>query len=124
MARIDKYEPLSGGHRAPLGFQLVAADLEKPIPVGLNASGRVVRGAGNTGVIGVLVLTQIKNLGDIVDVMQDGELVDCVGVGPAGTRLFASAAGVVSTTNTGTPLGYMIEADRFCVRVGRIVGAA
>lgn len=118
MARIDKYEPLTGGHRAPIGWQPVAGDLEKIIPVGLDANGRAVKGAGNTGVIGVVVLTKIINQGKIVDVMQDGELVECTGL-TAGTRYYSDAAGAVSTTNTGKPLGWTVEADRLVVRIGK-----
>lgn len=118
MARIDKYEPMSGGHRAPLGVAISGADLNKAIAVGLNASGRVVKGSGNTGVIGVLVLTKAKNVGDIVDIMQDGEIVDITGL-TAGTRYYGAADGTVGTTNTNVALGWTVEADRLVVRMGR-----
>lgn len=122
MARIDKYEPLTGGHRAQLGFQVAPGDLETPIGVGIDANGRLQKGAATTGVVGVLVLTKIKNPGDIVDVMQDGELVDVSGF-TAGSRLFSSTSGVVSTTAGGAPVGFMAEADRMIVRFGRTLGA-
>lgn len=122
MARYDKYEPMSGGHRAPLGFTPVAGDLNKVLCVGLDANGRVVKGSGNTGVIGVLVLTMIIPAGKIVDVMQDGEIVEMnvnhAGI-VAGTRYFGSAAGALGTTNTDKPIGYTVEATRLVVRVGR-----
>lgn len=120
MARVDKYEPTTGGHRAVLGFQPVAEDLEKIIPVGLNANGRIVKGAGNTGVIGILVpLTRILNQGDVADVGQDMELVECTGL-VAGTRYYVGSDGVMDTTATdSTPVGWTVEADRLVVRLGR-----
>lgn len=118
MANIDKYEPLSGGFRAPLAIAILAADLRKVIAVGLDANGRVVKGSGNTGVIGVLVLTKVKSIGAIVDVMQDGEVVEMTGL-TAGTRYYGTAAGLVDTVNTGVRLGWTVEATRLVVRVVR-----
>jgi hypothetical protein len=118
LSRIDKYEPLTGGHRAPLAAAWPSGDLSKVVPVGLDANGRVVKGAGQTGVIGVVVLTQVKNAGDIVDVMQDGECVEMVGLA-AGTRYYGSAAGALTTTNTDKPIGWTVEATRLVVRCSR-----
>lgn len=118
MSRYDKYEPMSGGHRAPLAAAWNGADLNTVFAVGLDANGRVVKGSGNTGVIGVLVLTKAKNAGDIVDVMQDGEIVEAPGL-TAGTRYYGSAAGDLTTVNTDVPLGWTVEADRLVVRMGR-----
>lgn len=115
---IDKYEPLTGGTRAKLGFAVLAADVRKVLPVGLDANGKVQKGAANTGVIGVLVLTQPTSIGATVDVMQDGDIVECTGL-TAGTRYYSDAAGVISTTNTGKPIGFTVEADRLVVRMGR-----
>ena len=47
-----------GGFRAPLAANFPSADLEKIFGVGLNASGQVVKGAGASGIVGVLVLTK------------------------------------------------------------------
>lgn len=118
MANIDKYEPLTGGHRAPLAAAMSGADLRVAHAVGLDANGRVVKGGGNTGVIGVLVLTKAKNAGDIVDVMQDGDVVEMTGL-TAGTRYYGQPDGTISTVNTGVPLGWTVEADRLVVRMGR-----
>lgn len=119
MARVDKYEPLTGGHRAALGFTPDADDLETLIGVGLDANGRIQKGAANTGIVGLLVpLTMIKNPGDVLDVMQDGEMVECTGL-TAGTRYYVSAAGALTTTDTDTPIGWTVEADRLVVRLGR-----
>lgn len=122
MARYDKYEPNTGGHRAPLAADWLQADLNKVFAVGLDAQGRVVKGAGNTGVIGVLVLTKIVRAGKIVDVMQDGEIVEMdvnhAGI-VAGTRYYGSAAGALTTTTSDTPIGFTVEATRLVVRAGR-----
>lgn len=122
MARIDKYEPVSGGHRARLGFAVLAADLNKVIPVGLDANGRVQKGAAQTGVIGVICVSKTMASGKYVDVMQDGEIVEMnvnhAGI-VAGTRYYGSAAGAITTTNTDKPLGWTAEATRLVVRLGK-----
>lgn len=119
MSRYDKYDPVSGGFRAPLAADWLSGDVNTVFGVGLDVNGRVVKGAGQTGVIGVLVLTKVRKAGDIVDVMTDGEVVEFT-PGVAGTVYFAAAAGgVVSTTNTGTRLGHTVEATRLVVRAAR-----
>lgn len=119
MARYDKYDPISGGFRAPVDLAVAATDVGKVFGVGLNASGRVVRGAGNTGVLGVHVADKPFNAGDVIDVMTDGEIVDVTGL-VAGTSYYAAAAdGVISTTNTGTRQGHTVEATRLVVRSAR-----
>lgn len=120
MARVDKYEPLTGGHRALLGFTPTADDLEKIIAVGLDANGRVQKGEANSGIVGILVpLTMLRNPGEAVDIAQDCDLVDCEGL-VAGTRYYLSEAGAVTTTATDIPLGWTVEADRLVVRFGRV----
>lgn len=120
MARYDKYDPISGGFRAPLAAAWgVAEGLATPVGVGLDANGRIVKGAGNTGVLGVIVVDEAHAAGDVMDVMTDGEIVDVAGL-VAGTVYFAAAAaGAVSTVNTGTRLGHTVQADRLVVRVAR-----
>lgn len=126
MSRIDKYDSKDGGFRAPMGFALPAGDIGLAIGVGLDANGRLVRGSGNTGVKGVLVLTQVKAVGDIVDTMTDGELVEFPGV--AGTNYYSDAAGAISsaaTTTAGTVttpstyVGHTVEGTRLIARVAR-----
>lgn len=131
MSRIDKYEPNIGGTRAPLNAAWTSGDLNTVFAVGLNASGRVVKGAGNTGIIGLLVLTKAKPVGAIVDVMQFCDIVEFPGV--AGTVYYGDgvtgvvAAGVAgggapaSGAGTGAgskKVGATVEADRL---VGRVV---
>ncbi len=119
MARIDKYEPLSGGFRAPLNADWLLADLNKACPVSLNGSGKVVKGtAGQSGFVGILVLTKLRKANEVVDVMQDGEIVEMSGLA-AGTKYWALAngEGVTATQATGLRVvGWTVEATRLIVR--------
>ena len=78
-----------------------------------------MKGGGNTGVIGVITLTKLRVAGDIVDVMTDGEIVECEGL-TAGTAYYAvPASGALSATATANKrVGHTVEADRLIVRVG------
>ena len=122
MARYDKYDPRDGGFRAPLAADWLQADLNKVFAVGLDAQGRVVKGSGNSGIKGVLVLTKIVHANKVVDVMTDGEIVEMdvnhAGI-VAGTSYFGSAAGALNTTATDMPIGFTVEATRLVVRAGR-----
>jgi hypothetical protein len=119
MARYDKYDSEDGGFRAPLAANLALTNQGYgPIGVGLNANGQVVAGAGNTGLLGVLVKnmpvaamvgnTTIGGItapgsmaGDIVDVMTDGEIVDISGF-VAGTTYWADGVtGVLGAAQAG-----------------------
>lgn len=125
MARIDKYDPISGGSRGTLDFELGAGDVGDVIGVGLNASGRLVRGAGQTGIVGVIIPTQAASPGTRVDVMRSGEVVDFRlsdnSAATAGTSYFVATAdgAVTATAAGGTGIGYTVEADRLVVHVGR-----
>lgn len=100
------------------------------MPVSLNTSGKVVKGtAGQSGFIGVVCLTGVqygsvwtgmRYAGDIVDVMQDGEVVELTGL-IAGNKYFAAADGnsliPQATAHTGLQLvGWTVEATRMIVR--------
>lgn len=119
MARYDKYEPLTGGFRAPLNANWLLADLNKVVAVSLNASGKIIKGtAGQSGFVGVVCLTKVLNANDIVDVMQDGEIVELTGLA-AGTSYWAVASGegVTATQATGLrKVGWTVEATRLIVR--------
>lgn len=125
MGRYDKYDPVSGGFRAPLGADYAGS--ETPVGVGLNANGRVVVGGGQTGVVGLLVKVRDANAGDIVDVMTDGEIVEFGGV--AGTVYYVDAtngalstsadAGGAAGSGAGHRIGHTVEADRLVVRVAQ-----
>lgn len=86
MSRYDKYDPMSGGFRAPLAANFgytsgspdkKHADIGKLFAVAENASGQIVKfGSGATAFVGAMILTLPKAAGDIVDIMTDGEIVD------------------------------------------------
>lgn len=127
--RIDKYDPIDGGFRAPLAANYAGS--ANAIGVGLDANGRVVVGGeGTTGIIGVIcnpssnVPGATTKAGDPVDVMTDGEIVGFGGV--AGTKYYANpTTGVISTSAAAGQVyvGHTVEADRLIVRVGRAMGA-
>lgn len=130
MARYDKYDPYDGGFRAPLAADWLAADLEKVVGVGLDANGRIVKGAGNTGIRGVIVLTKAHKAKQPVDVMTDGEIVDFTHVGRptaafaaavAGTNFYvdATTGAVTATAAGGKFVGHTVEKERLVVRFGR-----
>lgn len=139
MARYDKYDSKMSGTRAFLAADWLAADLEKVVGVGLNASGQLVKGAGQSGIIGVLVLTRVVKAGrEPVDPMKRGEIVefDLVGKGAAqvafapavpGQKFYVNATtGAVQTAATGgIYIGHTVEKGRLVVSVdeGAAVGA-
>lgn len=133
MARFDKYDPYDGGSRGPLLAGILLANVEKILPVSLDTNGKVVVGAlGNSGYIGVVCVTEVKNAGDIVDIMRDGEIVECASL-VAGTNYFVDAATGLVAAGTGARtatapvtagsvlLGTTVEATRMIARVGRSV---
>jgi hypothetical protein len=128
MARVDKYEPYSGGFRARLAAAWAAAD-GTPVAVGLDATGKVVPGGGVSGIVGVVVLVkEFKNAGDTVDVMTSGELVDVGDTGFTGRAAGIPVYAVIASgalTNVATAnikIGHMVEADRLVVRKGAAAG--
>lgn len=147
MPRYDKYDPISGGFRAPLAADLTLDGNGEfgPKAVSLNTSGRVVVGtAGSSGLCGILVKNGARQpwtattagpmgtvnpatpigckAGDIVDVMTNGEIVDLTTTHitglAAGQPVYTTAAGDLTNVATGnTKVGYTVEANRFVVRV-------
>jgi hypothetical protein len=124
VARYDKYDPKVGGFRAPLAADYSSSDLEKIFGVGLNSSGQVVKGAGTSGIVGVLVLTKAWQAGMIVDVMTAGEIVEFgptagtpgTDFGAAGTKYFiTNSTGAVASTGD-TYAGCTVEGTRLIVR--------
>lgn len=126
MAHYDKYEPYAGGTRALLAADWDADDLHKVVAVGLDANGRVVKGKGASGILGVLVLNKLKKADQVVDIMTDGDISDfkpynaadsVEGTSAPGTKFYAADDGSINTTNTGVYVGMTIEIDRLVVRV-------
>jgi hypothetical protein len=118
LARIDKYDPVAGGFRAPLNAAYTGT--AAPVGVGINTSGRALPGAaGNTGFVGILVKPDNAGpatpAGSIIDIMTNGEVVDAGLV--AGTTYYLNATtGVLQTTVTSYYVGHTVEADRLVVR--------
>lgn len=131
MARYDKYDPISGGFRAPLAADFTtAANYGKVYAVRLNSSGQVVIGAtgAQTGIVGLMVLTEARYAGDVVDIMTHGEITDLNTSSPfdnfaaapvAGTEYYGVAAdGTINATATGNKkVGWTVEAKRLVVRL-------
>lgn len=119
MARIDKYDGVAGGFRAPLAAARSGA--AAPVGCGLDVNGRAVEGAGNTGIVGVLCKPDDAAAGEVVDFMTDGELVEFAGT--AGTVYTANTTtGVISNaapSATQVYIGHTVEATRLIVRVNR-----
>lgn len=112
MARIDKTDSAVGVVRAPIAADFDEADFDTVIGVGIDSSGRVVKGAGNSGVIGVMIPGRtVHRVGQIGDIFKLGDIVECDGLA-AGTKYYADAAGDLTTVNTDTYVGYTVEADR------------
>lgn len=116
MARIDKTQSAIAVTRAPINADFAQGDWDRIIPVGINATGKVVKGAGTTGVIGVVIPGKtVYKAGQIADIFGNGsEAVECAGLA-AGTKYYSAADGTVSTTNTGTYLGFTVETDRLVI---------
>lgn len=130
MARIDKYNPVSGGFRARLGFAPAASEIGDVIPVQLNGSGQVVKGTA-TACDGVICLSSLLNNGDVVDVMTSGEIVDVTAndgiTGAATGATMYAGAGVIGTGAPGAGvngirIGKFVEAWRLIVRVQPVQG--
>lgn len=143
VSRYDKYDPKSGGFRAPANAAWTTtsgpagvSDLFRVTGVQLNGSGRAVRATSALACVGITIAHGPKNAGDILDVMTDGEVVELDaldiqgGTAPvAGTKYYldvtagrltatAPAAGV-----NGFYVGTTIEAGRLVVRTGLMQGA-
>jgi hypothetical protein len=143
MATYDQVEPHIGICRAPLAANLTfdANGDFGPKGVSLDANGRVVVGtAGQSGYVGVLVkavpvmpagrFTAAQTInnwmggraGDVVDIMIQGQILDCAGL-PAGSKIYAAADGTLSTTATSaTYVGFTVEAGRLFVVGAGIAG--
>jgi hypothetical protein len=139
--RWDKYDPYVGNFRAPLAVDATLDQANLIIGVGLNSSGACVLGAGQTGIIGVIVmpvgvdvhgyLLEPPIAGNIVDVGKRGEITNFAttdygvsGAGlysvgatapVAGTKYYLTANGAINTTSTGVYLGHTVEASRLIV---------
>lgn len=118
MARTDlvRFNPLQGSFAARAAQVFDGTGI--PIGVGLDADGGVVAGAGNTGILGVIVPGPTA-LHDTLMVMREGELVEFGGL--AGTVYTADdVTGAIDATPPGagrTRIGHTVTADRLVVAV-------
>ena len=125
MARYDKYDPISGGFRAPLAADWAIGDVAVPRAIALDGNGRVVKVAAADTAKAVLVIDQVMAAGDIVDCMTAGEIVE-VGL-VAGTTYFSSATATLEVAAPAVgvnkvQIGHTVEADRLVVRVQKVQG--
>lgn len=122
MSRFDKYDPVSGGFRAPLAAAIVAADVGKIQAVSINGSGKVaIGGAAETAIIGVIVAVRPMAINDPIDVMTHGEIVEALTTAGA-----AFVAGAIVSVATGASTGLVASAagkviGRVMSDVGRVV---
>lgn len=124
MSRFDKTEPHIGTFRVRLEADWLDADVGIARGVGINASGRAVKGAGATGIKGIVALGKARKARHPIDPMTSGELLDITddevtGTLAAGINIYCVPAdGTLTTTATGnTYVGFMVEIDRLIVRM-------
>jgi hypothetical protein len=142
VSRYDKYDPKSGGFRAPANVAWTSTsgpagvtDLFRVTGVMLNGSGRLVRATSAIACVGITIAHGPKAAGDILDVMTDGEVVELdaldlqAATAPvAGTRYYLDVtAGRLTATApaAGTNAFYVgttVEASRLVVRCGLMQG--
>ncbi len=139
--RWDKYDGYVGNFRGPLATDVtLATQANRVLAVGLNSSGAVTVGAGQTGISGVLIIPvgvdMYGNLldggvntqaGDMCDVGKHGEITNfkptLIGGAAqrpdAGTNYYGHPDGSVldSTAPGATYVGHTVEADRLIVDV-------
>lgn len=131
MSRIDKTHSAVGVVRAALNADLDVADYDTVIGVGLNAQGRIVKGAGQTGIIGVINPSKARRkAGQVTDIFVLGDAVDMTGLaagttywadGDTGALVAAGVAGAQPATGAGSTagsvkIGFTVEADRLVIR--------
>lgn len=121
--RIDKSDPKVGSFRAGLAADFPDADINKVWAFGLNSSGLAVKGAGVTGVLGVVIRTKKgEKAGDVIDIHTAGELfpfveTDGTALAP-GKKYYGQADGSVDDVATGVLLGWATSDGRLVLRVG------
>ena len=112
--RIDKYDPVDGGFRAPLNAAYTGS--ATAVGASINSSGRCLPGAaGQTGFVGILCKPDDAAAGDVVDIMTHGEIVEA-GLAAGTTYYLHATTGAIQTTRTIYYVGHTVEADRLIVR--------
>jgi hypothetical protein len=136
MSRIDKADPKVGNYRATLAADLPPQWVEHLVAVGHDTNGRIVAGAGTTGITGVICLTKVYKAGKRIDVHTAGEVVEFgpndhtatgdagtadagVDLGDAGSAYYGHPNGTVTlTAGAGSVyIGHTVEPHRLILRV-------
>jgi hypothetical protein len=128
MARVDKYDPIDGGFRADVSVDVLDSDIGKLYGYGLNSVGQAVKGAGQSGILGVWVFNdkpgRVGPLREVSrqDIMRTGCITDfgpTTGVpgtdfGVAATPYYSDATGVISSTKASGSyyVGSTVEPNR------------
>lgn len=121
-ARVDKTNSQVGVVRALLHADIAQADWNKVRAVGLNASGRVVLGAGTSGIKGVAIFDRTNaKAGMVVDIFKLAEIIlDGADLLAAATNYTGNTTtGVVSSTVAGASqiaVGYTVTNDRLILQ--------
>jgi len=128
-ARYDKTVPGAGLHRIRLAAAWPSSDQGLLYGVGLDATGKAVKGAGTSGIIAVVCLAGPgAALGDMVDAMTHGEIADFHFLNDGTTATIAGTVYYLDAT-TGIPtvtatankkMGYLLEKtvhDRLIVNI-------
>lgn len=125
--RIDKSDPKVGSFRAVLASDFLDADVNKVLAFGLNSSGLAVKGAGATGVLGLVIRTKKGDkAGDVIDIHTNGELwpfveTDGTAVAP-GKLYYAHADGSVDDVDAdGQLVGWATADGRVVLRFSQVV---
>jgi shikimate 5-dehydrogenase len=129
MARYDKYDGVTGGFRAVAAADVASVnDYDTVLGVGLDTTGKaVLKAASNSGFVGVTIVDRTKRkAGDVLDIMQDGEIVEVPGL-IAGTFYYLTAGGLLTATGPGAGVnavrvGHTVEATRLVVRLRPVQG--
>lgn len=117
-ARMDKTNSQVGVVRARLAADIASSEWNKLRGVGLNSSGKVVLGQGNSGIKGIAIFDRTNSkAGQVVDIFKLGEIiVTAPDLLTASTNYTANTTtGVVTSTAasaTQIAVGYTVENDR------------
>jgi hypothetical protein len=121
-ARIDKTESAVGVVRAPLNADITSGSWNKPLGVGINSSGKVVVGAGQSGIRGVAIFDRTNcKAGQPVDIFKLGDII------LSGSDILLAGTSYTANTTTGVitsaaasasqiAVGYTVEADRLVLQ--------
>lgn len=129
MARVDKTDSAVGVVRAILNTSWTDDELadEAPFGVGLNATGLIVKGAGQTGIIGVCIPNpnqMNQYAGQPADIFVLADIVELADLDPGKAVYAHNTTGVLSHTATaGTYVGFTVEEDRLILNLaGGVAG--